>query len=326
MPTLSLTAGFPFPMLVTDVSANDTMFDGSTDHYLSVGLSALRAIEEAVRNGPRIRRVLDLPCGHGRVTRLLRARYPDASITTSDIDADGVAFTADRFGAKGVATSGDFRQLDLGGPFDLVWVGSLLTHLSQLNARRMLDCLARHMAPGAVLVVSSHGEYVAERLRSWDYGLGAGNAKIVLDQYERTGYGYRDYPGGTGYGISLIRRSWLERALAGSPLRLDAYIPRGWDNHQDVVVLRLEPPAGAELGLLGRLAAATASRRAPAAWFESRYVASAPFDEAHYLQAYPDVADAVQDGRISSGYAHWLEWGREEGRSPPPGYAGGAAD
>ena len=199
----------------------------------------------------------------------MRARYPDASLTTSDIDADGVAFTADRFGAKGVPSNGDFRQLDLGGPFDLIWVGSLLTHLSQLDARRMLDCLVRHMAPGALLVVTSHGDYVADRLQSWDYGLGAGNARIVLDEYERTGYGYCDYPGGTGYGISLIRRSWLECALAGSPLRMDAYLDRGWDNHQDVVVMRLAPQANAPAGLLGRLAAATSSRKAPSSWFES---------------------------------------------------------
>ena len=325
MPTLSLPVGFPFPTLVTDISPNDTMFDGRTEHYLSVGMSALRVIEHAAQDGPQIRRVLDLPCGHGRVTRLLRARYPDASITTSDIDADGVAFTADRFGARGVPSNGDFRQLDLGGPFDLIWVGSLLTHLSQLDARRMLDCLVRHMAPGALLVVTSHGDYVADRLQSWDYGLGAGNARIVLDEYERTGYGYCDYPGGTGYGISLIRRSWLERALAGSPLRMDAYLDRGWDNHQDVVVMRLAPQANAPAGLLGRLAAATSSRKAPSSWFESRHLATPTFDEAHYLQAYPDVADAVQDGRISSGYAHWLEWGRAEGRSPPPGYAASEA-
>ncbi len=316
MPSLSLPADFPFAALVTEISPNDTMFGGSPEHYLSVGISALRVIEDAARHGPPIRRILDLPSGHGRVTRLLRARYPKAMITTSDIDHDGVAFTASRFGATGIPSDGDFRHLSLAGPFDLIWVGSLLTHMSQLQARQLLDCMVRHMAPGALLIVSSHGEHVADRMRSWNYGLGTGDVKVVLDQYKRTGYGYRDYSGGTGYGISLIKRGWIEHALDGSPLRMDAYIERGWDDHQDVIVMRLDRPAS---GLIGRLTG-VARRPASIGWFESRHQPIESFDEALYLQTYPDVADAVRAGLISSGYAHWLEWGKAEGRPPPPNY------
>src|ERR1017187_9861385 len=40
------------------------------------------------------------------------------------------------------------------------------------------------------------------------------------------------------------------------------------------------------------------------------------FDEAWYLQAYPDVAEAVRDGVVPSGLTHYVKYGRDEGRLP----------
>jgi GT2 family glycosyltransferase len=41
------------------------------------------------------------------------------------------------------------------------------------------------------------------------------------------------------------------------------------------------------------------------------------FDETFYLRQYPDVAAAVADGRLSSGYDHYIRYGRREGRNRP---------
>jgi len=40
----------------------------------------------------------------------------------------------------------------------------------------------------------------------------------------------------------------------------------------------------------------------------------APFNEAWYLEAYPDVRNAVTAGVFESGHAHWLLFGKAEGR------------
>ena len=155
MPSLTLPASYRFPSMVTELADDDAKYDGRDGHYLSVGLSALRAIEDALGDAPAPpRRILDLPCGHGRVTRVLRARFPDAAITVCDLDRGGVDFAAARFGARGVYSVEDFRELDLGEAFDLIWVGSLVTHLPELHTRRFLDCMARHMAPRSVLVAT----------------------------------------------------------------------------------------------------------------------------------------------------------------------------
>ena len=67
-------------------------------------------------------------------------------------------------------------------------------------------------------------------------------------EYERTGFGYRDYDGGRdvygvsltndNYGISLTDEAWLAATLAACGLQLHAYEVQAWDNHQDIAVAR----------------------------------------------------------------------------------------
>ncbi|WP_428522075.1 hypothetical protein [Roseibium sp.] len=50
------------------------------------------------------------------------------------------------------------------------------------------------------------------------------------------------------------------------------------------------------------------------------------FDEAAYLAANPDIADAVANGTLSSGFEHWLLFGFDEGRSGAQNAAGNPID
>ncbi len=43
---------------------------------------------------------------------------------------------------------------------------------------------------------------------------------------------------------------------------------------------------------------------------------SAEFNEQEYLDMNPDVQEAVNMGRLKSGYDHYLNWGKKEGRKP----------
>src|SRR6266700_764506 len=48
--------------------------------------------------------------------------------------------------------------------------------------------------------------------------------------------------------------------------------------------------------------------------------ADADFHEAVYLRAFPDIAEAVRRGVLSSGLAHYRQSGRAEGRLEKPQY------
>ena len=311
MTVLDVPPDFPLKGMITDIDDGDTMFDGRSDHYLGVGLSALRLIEEAFRGAADPVRILDLPCGFGRVTRILRARYTHASITACDLDRAGVDATAARFGARGVASKQDFRTLDFGEIFDLIWVGSLLTHLPEEDTRAFLDLAVRHMGPQSRLVVTTHGAHVETRLRQSTYGLGDAAACELIAEYRMNGYAFRGYSDDPHYGISLTSRTWFEQLVSGSALCLQSYQPRGWDRHQDALVLRLRP-AGMTTRVLARLRTGRSSFDAPPRP-QARGVSG--FDEGWYRENYPDVAAAVASGALASGLDHYRAFGWKEGRA-----------
>lgn len=203
MHQLLLPPDFPLPLMDRAVSEHDTMYLDSDAHYVSVGLSALRIIEAAL-DGTEPRSILDLPSGFGRVTRVLRARFPRAIITACDLDPESVEFCAARFGARAALSVPDFNQLQLGESYDLIWVGSLITHLPPQQTRQFFAAMGRHMTARSVLVVSSHGPSTIPRLREQGYGLRSEAAIELVAEYEQTGFGYRDYIcDDSVYGVSL---------------------------------------------------------------------------------------------------------------------------
>jgi SAM-dependent methyltransferase len=248
MHQLLLPADFPLPLMDRAVAERDTMYLESDAHYVSVGQSALRIIEGAL-DGREPRSILDLPSGFGRVTRVLRARFPQATITASDLDSEGVEFCAAQLGVRAALSVRDFNQLHLGECYDLIWVGSLITHLPPRQTREFFAAMARHMTPLSTLVVSSHGPSIIPRLQAQAYGLPSLTAAELIAEYQQTGYGYRDYGGSEreirasltneNYGISLTNEIWLRETLSGCGLGVEAYHSRLWDDHHDIVVARL---------------------------------------------------------------------------------------
>lgn len=235
----------PAPMVAgASIAAGDTMFAGDIAHYADVGRDALawirRALDAAGRPTPRS--ILDLPCGHGRVLRHLREAYPAATLTACDLDQDGVAFCERTFGAHGVVSSADFDAVDLGRRHDLVWCGSLFTHLDRAQWLPLLRLFLRHVEVGGLLVLTTHGRWVAELLRSGakHYGLAAAAVAEVLDAYRRDGFGYSGYPQSPDYGISLNSPAWLLRSVGDfESLRVVTFAERAWDTHQDVLALEV---------------------------------------------------------------------------------------
>ena len=217
------------------VDPHDAMHVGDSDHYLRVGLSALRCVE-ATGDGPP-RRVLDLPCGHGRVLRMLRAAYPEAELVACDIDRHGVDFCAARFGAAPLYSADDLDAVALPDAVDLVWCGSLVTHLDAERSRLLLERLCATLAPGGRLVFTTHGRLVAEQLERAEagYQLDDEARRAVLAGYRGSGFGYAGYPWSPDYGISLTAPDWVE---ASAPFPVVHHAERGWADHQDVFTLR----------------------------------------------------------------------------------------
>jgi hypothetical protein len=226
---------------------DDEMYNTGPSHYFTVGLSAIQIIMRALALSwlPGITSILDLPCGHGRVGRHLKVAFPDAQLYFSDIDQPGVDFCAQTFGGTGIYSQSDLTRVKLPS-VDLLWVGSLFTHVDRLRTLSWLHYLARHLNPYGVLIATFHGAFFHEQYKT--RGLEGIDWRALVSQWERTGFGYVPYAShGLGnYGVSLSKASAVVEMASSIPgTRTLSYTERGWADNHDVLVVtkndRLRP-------------------------------------------------------------------------------------
>jgi SAM-dependent methyltransferase len=189
------------------ISPNDAMHVGPERWYFSIGQSGLECIQH-VLGDRRPSSILDLPSGHGPVLRYLIAVYPEAEIVACDIDRDGVDFCVATFGVRGVYSDQDPSRIQLGRTFDLIWCGSLLTHVR--DWKPWLDLFHSSLSEDGVLIFTTAGRFVIETMRQGKLaGITPDAAEQILRDYEATGFGYADYPGQPGYGLARAHPSYV---------------------------------------------------------------------------------------------------------------------
>jgi SAM-dependent methyltransferase len=237
-PTLSDKERKLLNQVETRISPGDGMYTGNGAHYFKVGLSAIDCIEAAIDAAglASVRRVLDLPCGHGRVLRFLIQRFPEARFSAADLDRKGVDFCVRTFDAEGVYSQLDLTDFSLDRQFDLIWCGSLVTHLDATGIRDLLAFFVRHLLPGGLLVFTTHGERMIQLMlnRKFNYGIANENIPLLIDSYRQNGFGFADYPGASGYGVSVTTPEWIRAETRKLDLNEVYFREHGWDDHQDV--------------------------------------------------------------------------------------------
>jgi SAM-dependent methyltransferase len=225
------------------VSSRDGMVtEGRENEYYELGRRALDLIVFGARltGKESFASILDLPCGHGRVLRWLRAFYPGAQISACDLDKDGVDFCVNHFDAQGLYSNPDLRSLSLKARFDLIWCGSLLTHLPETQWRQTLDCLCDWVQECGVVVFSTQGRYMASLIarQEADFADNLDTGSLLRD-YHANGRAFQPYfeNAAGNYGLSLIAPDFLLQHLrARSDVIISSYLEAAW-GVQDIVIL-----------------------------------------------------------------------------------------
>lgn len=235
--------------IIRDICDSDEMLrrdvPGAVEHYFSVGRSAINIITHAMivtgRSG--FETVLDLPCGGGRVTRHLSTFFPDSKLFVAELDKQKEAFVVGLLGATPTKVTADF-SLDPERRFDLIFVGSLLTHLDAAPFERAIQWFIKAVADDGLLVFTTHGRRHDVVERTIHRTLDLERWEAVAKDCARSGFGYieTETKANSSYGISWSAPSWVMKLLENdSRVRIVAFQEAAWDNHQDVVVLQRRP-------------------------------------------------------------------------------------
>jgi SAM-dependent methyltransferase len=227
------------------IAPHDAMFAGNLKHYLSCGRSALTVIAAAIELAglPPPASILDFGAGAGRVTRWLSAAFGSARISACDLRPEDMKFLRQEFGVTAWVVDRDVRALSISGRYDLIWLGSVITHLSADNTLELLTKLAGCCTDGGLIIASFHGRRAIERQETCEYHyIGPETWMLIKAGLSATGYGYADYAATPGYGISVAELPWLLELSRSLGLRLVMLGEQLWDGHHDVVAMQYAHP------------------------------------------------------------------------------------
>jgi SAM-dependent methyltransferase len=221
-------------------------------HYLEGGRTALANIEASFtavgQSLAAADAVLDLPCGYGRLLRFLVQHVPSRRIWVADTDMQAVRFCVAEFGVCGFTAPRDPTALRLPRAFDLVYVGSLLTHLPPESGMVLLERITAGLRPGGLLVFSTQGVSCPAHL-DWYGPEFAAAAEQYRAAVATTGAGFWPYrakrlaaaqsPADGSYRIAILNRTLVEGMILRSlpAMRVARFVERGLHDHQDIWTL-----------------------------------------------------------------------------------------
>ena len=190
--------------------------------------------------------------------RAIAAAFPDAELTASDLIVDAAQFCADTFGGDWVQSTEDLG-FSLPRKYDLIWLGSVFTHLPAYRWCRLLDFLNQWLNPEGIVVFTSHG---ATALNYFEHGIMAANPNICpasrfaamkasldligFDFIPNQPYATQHHRAVEGaaltegeYGFSFATQWWVSELINRIPgWELVLYAAGGWGGNHDGITIR----------------------------------------------------------------------------------------
>ena len=190
-----------------------------------------RALESIGRSLGTVKAFLDFGCGCGRVLLALERRAAACALTGCDVDAGSVEWCQQHLLRSRCLVTDGLPPLPFeSGSFDLIWCGSVFTHLDEDRQDRWLKELHRLLTPDGILLASVHGE------ACWRPRLSAGTIATL----KRKGIVFARFNTDLGVRPSWYQVAWhteeYVRAHWGTIFRIAGYIPTGLQGYQDIVV------------------------------------------------------------------------------------------
>lgn len=243
------------------VSPDDNMVTTDLQAYFRTSHSGLECIlaglSAAGKQPEDIHSVLDFGCAYGRIYRAIAAMFPHAQLTACDLMKDAAKFCAKTFGGDWVQSNENFSKVKFPREYDLIWLGSVFTHLPAYRWCALFALLANATEKGGTVIFTVHGERSIWQIENF---LMKRNPHVIdADRYEimkntiqfvgfdfipskpaalkyqrRKGMGVSDGE----YGFSFSAEWWVTQLVNQLPeWQLVEYRKEGWGGNHDVVTL-----------------------------------------------------------------------------------------
>ncbi|QIL73443.1 class I SAM-dependent methyltransferase [Diaphorobacter sp. HDW4B] len=173
--------------------------------------------------------VLEFASGHGRFTRHLVKALGANRVVANDVVVDSVEFSRKTFGVEGFVSPSVPEQVQWDKQHDLVFVLSLFTHLPASTWSRWLKRIYDMVAPGGVLVFTTHG---AEAVFKQNVTLDE-NGYFFVASSESNAIDGQEY--GTTFTSEAFVRARIAETLPEA--RLLKVAERQFWHHQDAIVI-----------------------------------------------------------------------------------------
>ena len=201
--------------------------------YLADGWRTLSELmlllEEVNRPLLKVRSFLEFASGHGRFTRHLVKALGSDRVTVSDVVPDAVDFSQRAFGVGGFTSTSAPEDVEWPQRYDVVFVLSLFSHLPRSTWARWLQRLYGAVAPGGVLVFTTHGARATAfdkvTLDAEGFFFAPSSESNAIDRFE--------------YGTTFTSEAFVRARIAETvgADRLVQVAPVQFWNHQDAYVL-----------------------------------------------------------------------------------------
>lgn len=225
----------------TNIHPLERMLSADFNMYHSIGRDAIRSIIAGLclsADTQQISRVLDYGCGHGRVARHLRALFPSSEMFFADIRVDGIDFCAKEYNGNGILLDEDFSKQLLPTEIDLIWVGSVFTHIDIERAKLLYDKLFDALRQKGLLIITTHGR--SKLTHKGRQSIGPKWAEKLELDYNKLGYAYVSYERKDlgNWGVSMMNISRANDFIKRKEnCVLVLYCEEGWAG-QDVLIFK----------------------------------------------------------------------------------------
>jgi SAM-dependent methyltransferase len=237
------------PGFTAEIDPGDEMYGyglrslrGSVDAaailYFSVGRTIADSVADAIAwrfRSPGPARVLDFAAGYGRATRFLVRRFAPGTLTAAEIDPAALAFQRRTLGVETLLAPGEAGDFRPAAAWDAVVASSFFSHLSEPRFRGWLGALWSVVAPGGLLLFSTHGPHLV--------GEGGDLSRGIVFRPESE----TDRLDAEAYGSSWVTEEFVRDAVRHSCTGGAVHaIPFGLDGRQDLYAVVRPPSVPAE--------------------------------------------------------------------------------